>query len=37
MLRQVMRPKLLALFLATLLVLFTLLGWLLNSVQALLA
>ena len=33
MLRQVMRGKLLALFLGTLLVLFSLLGWLLNAVQ----
>lgn len=33
MLRQVMRGRLLALFLATLLVLFSLLGWLLNAVQ----
>lgn len=37
MLRQVMRPPLLLLFLATLLVLFTLLGWLLNSMQLWLA
>lgn len=36
MLRQVMRPRLLALFLAVLLVLFTLLGWLLNGAQLLL-
>lgn len=34
MLRQVMRGKLLALFLGTLLVLFSLLGWLLNAVQS---
>ncbi len=33
MLRQVMRGRLLALFLVTLLVLFSLLGWLLNAVQ----
>ncbi len=33
MLRQVMRGRLLALFLGTLLVLFSLLGWLLNAVQ----
>lgn len=33
MLRQVMRGKLLALFLGTLLALFSLLGWLLNAVQ----
>lgn len=33
MLRQAMRGKLLALFLGTLLVLFSLLGWLLNAVQ----
>lgn len=33
MLRQVMRPPLLLLFLATLLALFTLLGWLLNSMR----
>lgn len=33
MLRQVMRGKLLALFLGTLLVLFSLLGWLLNAVK----
>lgn len=36
MLRQVMRGRLLALFLVTLLVLFSLLGWLLNAVQGLL-
>ena len=36
MLRQVMRPRLLALFLGVLLLIFTLAGWFFNAVQAVL-